>query len=151
MADEDVGRQLDEFERDRYYRDAAFDWVGDHPGAAATLYVRKVANYFNFRNDLYVDEEASPLKDLVSALSYLPLLALLAVRLAVVRRFPLSRLEALIVALYLSNALFLALFFTRVRFRLPLDLLLIAGLCVFAARALPEWRRQRSAGVASAA
>lgn len=139
------GRRLDEFDRDRYYRDAALDWVADNPGAAATLYLRKVVNYFNFRNDLYVDEEASFLKDLVGAVSYLPLLALLAARLALVRRFPLHRLEALIVALYLSNALFLALFFTRVRFRLPLDLLLIAGVCVFAARVVPEWRRRRSA------
>jgi hypothetical protein len=140
------GRRLDEFERDRYYRDAAIDWVQDNPGAAATLYLRKVANYFNFRNDLYVDEEASPLKDFVGAVSYLPLLAILAARLALVRRFPLTRLEGLIVALYLSNALFLAAFFTRVRFRLPLDLLLIAGLCVFAARAMPEWRRRRASG-----
>ena len=140
------GRRLDEFERDRYYRDAAIDWVQDNPGAAATLYLRKVVNYFNFRNDLYVDEEASPLKDFVGAVSYLPLLAILAARLALVRRFPLTRLEGLIVALYLSNALFLAAFFTRVRFRLPLDLLLIAGLCVFAARAVPEWRRRRASG-----
>jgi 4-amino-4-deoxy-L-arabinose transferase-like glycosyltransferase len=138
------GRRLGEFERDRYYRDAALDWVRDNPGDALALYARKVANYFNFRNDLYVNEEASPLRDVIGAVSFLPLLALLAVRLALARRYPPCRLEGLVIGLYLSNAVFLALFFTRVRFRLPLDLLLIAGLCIFLARAAPEWRRLRA-------
>ena len=41
---------LDEFERDRFYRDAALTWIRTHPGDALVLYLEKVLNFFNITN-----------------------------------------------------------------------------------------------------
>jgi hypothetical protein len=69
-------------------------------------------------------------------LGYGVLFGLLVVRLALVRRIPLSALEVLLLALYLGAGLAYAVYFTRIRFRLPFDWLLIALDALFLARVL---------------
>jgi hypothetical protein len=117
---------LGEAEGDARLRRFALDWILDNPGRAAELYVRKVLNYFNFRNQLYVQAEQSRLKDVVMFLSYYPLLCIAILRLAWHERYPITSTEAWLYLLYFGNAFVSAVFFTRIRFRLPFDALLIA-------------------------
>jgi hypothetical protein len=62
--------------------------------------------------------------------SYGLLLGLAILRLLGARSIPLTSFERLLLSLYLLSALVHALFFTRIRFRLPFDyaLILLAGL-----------------------
>jgi hypothetical protein len=119
---------LDEFQSDRYFRDAALSWMRDHPMQAFVLYLEKVANFFNVRN-VYSSEaqpEVSRWKEIVMAASYILLLALLFWRLVDVRRFPLMPREKLFLIIYVLSAFTSAIFFTRIRHRLPYDYLIIA-------------------------
>ena len=50
-------RPLGELALDRHYRRAALDWIGDHKGHAAVLYLGKAAHYFAFRNALATSSE----------------------------------------------------------------------------------------------
>jgi 4-amino-4-deoxy-L-arabinose transferase-like glycosyltransferase len=133
-AHKEAAAQLDEIERDAYYRSRALEFVIGHPGQAAKLYVQKFLNYFNYRNRLYTRSEGSGLKDGLVLVTYGPLLSLALVRWLLARRVPLSAFEVLLFALYLSSALFTALFFTRIRFRVPFDFLLIVLVAMFLSR-----------------
>ncbi len=123
-------RELDEAEIDARFRQFAVDWIRGHPGAAAKLYVLKALNYFNFRNELYVKTEESRLKDAVMFVSYYPLLLIAIVRLGLYHRRRLSPTEVMLYVLYFGNAFASAVFFTRIRFRVPFDALLIAIVAV---------------------
>jgi len=115
---------LDEASTDRQLRRFAFEWMAQNPGRAVGLYLRKVLNYFNFRNELYVASERSRLKDAIVFVSYYPLLLLAVARLLFWRRQRLSATEVMLYLLYFGNAFISALFFTRLRFRVPFDVLL---------------------------
>jgi hypothetical protein len=125
-------RHLDEVETSDYYRSAAIDWITDHPGDAASLYVRKVVHHVGFRDRLATDESSSPARDLAVALTYYPLLALVIVRFALFRRRRPSSIEVLLVGWYVAFGLVTAAFFPRIRFRLPADLVLFAEAAVAA-------------------
>jgi hypothetical protein len=145
---EQAAAPLSEVARDAYFRDAARDWILAHPGRALVLYAEKALNYFNYRNDLYVADEASRRNDLLLLLTYRSLLALFALRLLLARRVPLSALESLCVGLYLVNPFLDAIATTRIRYRLPFDALLI----VVAATCLEVlWRHRRGARDAAGA
>ena len=133
---------MNEAERDAYLRNQALDWITKNPLNAGALYLQKLLNYFNFRNRLYVKSEASGLRDVVMFITYYPLLLLAVVRLVVYRRFPLSRVEAFLYVLYLGSAVFGALFFTRIRFRLPFDTLLIIIVAIFLGRLISTFRQK---------
>jgi 4-amino-4-deoxy-L-arabinose transferase-like glycosyltransferase len=113
-----------DIERDAYYRRKAVEFIIEHKARSAGLYALKVLNYFNYRNDLVTRSEMSSLKDMVMLLTYGPLLLLFFVGIAI-RRVALSPLERFIAILYISNAFFAAIFFTRIRFRIPFDFLLV--------------------------
>jgi 4-amino-4-deoxy-L-arabinose transferase-like glycosyltransferase len=130
---EAAARGLSEVDQDRFYRQAATGWIREHPGKAAVLYAEKVVNNFNFRNELATSGQRSPAQDLLSALSYYPLLALFALRVLLARRWRLTGLEKLLITLVLGNVLLLAVFYTRLRFRVPLDgLMLISSAAMLA-------------------
>ena len=120
-------RHYDEVELDHYYRTSAFDYMRDHPARTVGLFAEKTLNYFNPANRLATGSESSSGRNLVAALTYFPLLALLLYRLylALRRRLPLSRGEVLLVAIYFLLAPVMGLFFTRARFRVPADELLL--------------------------
>lgn len=139
-----------ELERDRIMTGAALRWMADNPGAASLLYLKKLLYWFAFRNDLASDRivpggsGAGPpwLRDAIMALGYGLLLAILILRLARLRRHPLHELEVLLLALYLGGGIAYAIYFTRIRFRLPFDWLLIAFDAMFLARLLGGARRE---------
>jgi hypothetical protein len=122
---------LTELQLDRYYQRRAVDYIRSNKGRAIRMYALKVLNWFNYRNDLAQKSESSRTKDALMFITYVPLLLLFAARLLLAGRFRLSRLEALLVALYLSNAFAYAVWHTRIRYRLPYDLLLIAVVAPF--------------------
>lgn len=126
-------RGLDEVEADRYRRSTAVAWIADNPGRATTLYGQKLLNFFSFRNELATGGQRSLAVDAISAVSYYGLLALFALRLLAWRRIPLLRGEGLLSATYVVYAVASAVFFTRIRFRMPVDqLLMIVVACGFA-------------------
>jgi hypothetical protein len=119
------GESLAEVDRDRYYRDAALTWVRANPGRAFRLYLEKLAHFFAPAEDLATKGAGGGWRMLLLGCTYVVLLAALVLRVLAWRAVPLRALDVLFLALYLANAAVLAIFFTRIRFRLPLDLLAI--------------------------
>jgi 4-amino-4-deoxy-L-arabinose transferase-like glycosyltransferase len=133
---------LNEFQQDHYYRAAAFAWIRVHPGHALMLYFEKAANFFNVYNE-YAPEsrgEVTPWRQAVLGACYGLLLALLVWRLVEANRFPLSTTERLFLAIYVLSAFTQAIFFTRIRLRLPYDYLVVAIIAQHLARRLEAWR-----------
>ena len=131
-----------EFSADRFYREAAITWIRNNPGRAFVLYLEKTANYFSVYNQ-YAPEsqgEVSAWKQMAMGCSYVVLLALLAWRLCEMKRFPLDRREIFFLLVYVLSAFTMALFFTRIRFRIPFDYLIIAIIAGHLARRLDLWR-----------
>jgi len=132
---------LNEVARNRYYTAEALKYVKNNPGRAVRLYLFKFLNYFNYRNRLKTRSESSRLRELVMLLTYGPLFLAGLARVALARRLPLSRYERFALLLYGLNGAFSAVFFTRIRFRVPFDFLLISVCAVFFARATGYVRR----------
>jgi len=122
---------LNEAERDKYFREEALTWIKQNPGRAVRLYILKVLNYFNYRNDLGTGSQANGLRDLIMFVTYFPLLLLAVIRLFFIKRLFLTRLELILYIVYFGNAFLSAIFFTRIRFRLPFDALLIVLVSIF--------------------
>lgn len=140
----DISRYSDaappgEIGRDAFFKAKAVEYIKNNQGRVAELYVLKVLNYFNYRNDLATKSEMSTTRDLVMLATYGPLLLLFLIRLLYWRRHPFSRFEILVVFVYLSNAFFAAIFFPRVRYRLPFDFLMIWIVAGF----IDTWIRSR--------
>lgn len=133
---EEAAQYLEEVEQDRFYRDATMAYVQDHLPRTAGLYALKVLNYFNFRNRLETDAEASLLRDVAMLLTYGTLLSLGLFRLAQQSTYPLAGFEKLLLGLYVLSALAYGVFFPRIRFRLPFDYLLIMLVALFLGQAL---------------
>jgi hypothetical protein len=131
-------------EIDAGFRRCAVEWITANPGAAARLYVAKVINYFNYRNELATPGENTSWRDWVVFCTYYPLLLIALLRAALVRRYPLNRTEALIYVLYFLNAFVSAIWFTRLRFRIPFDFLLIAVEAAFLCKCWDYWRAARN-------
>ena len=125
---------LDEAELDRHFSQCAKEWVRRNPVAAAKLYALKTANYFHFNNKLSTSAEESFLKDLVLAATYSPLLLAGIVRLLLWRRYRLAWPETLMYLLYFGNAFLAAVVYTRIRYRVPFDFLLVALVATFIGR-----------------
>jgi 4-amino-4-deoxy-L-arabinose transferase-like glycosyltransferase len=126
----EVGHQLSEEGADKYYADSAKLWIRNHPKQFVVLYVDKLAHYFWYFDKTTAEDRSIALADpawrrVLMFFTYEPLLLLFFLRLALFRKFPLSEAELCLIGLYLVNALLTAMFFPRIRFRLPLDWLLL--------------------------
>jgi hypothetical protein len=108
-------------------------------------------NYFNYRNKLLTKTEMSAFREFLALATYGSLLLLVMVRLSMARRLPLDSFERFALMLYVTNGAFAAIFFTRVRYRLPFDLLLQAVIAIFAGRLLELATRNTPSGSVSAA
>lgn len=121
-----VARGLDETGANAFYTDAALTWMAENPVGAAELYLRKFAHAFSYTDTLNTEGASHPVQDIISALSFYPILLL-----AITVLFPLPRrradrgLDRAALVLVLANVALLAVFFTRIRLRLPLDGVLI--------------------------
>ncbi|WP_216207646.1 ArnT family glycosyltransferase [Amycolatopsis aidingensis] len=112
---------LDEVGINDYFKDSAIDWITEHPDEAAVLYLGKVANNFAFSSEVATSGQGGSAADLLLAVTYYPVLALAVGRVLAARRRPLAAEEKLAAVLIVLNVLLLAVFFTRLRFRVPLD------------------------------
>lgn len=117
--------QMDEFERDKYFQEEALAWIQSHPKKALKLYALKVLNYFNYTNNFASKAEKTAARDFLSFVFYYPLLLLAAARLLFIKKHPLHRAEWLLLACLFIAPFLQAIFFTRIRFRLPFDFLMI--------------------------
>jgi len=133
---------MDEVGRDRYFRLQALTWIRENPSRSVVLYAKKILNYFNFRNDLWLESEGTKIRWFISALAYYPLLILALIRLAFVKRWPFVAFEGWLFFFYFGNAFVSAIFFTRIRFRIPFDFLLVCIAAVFLARISALIRRR---------
>lgn len=118
-------------ERDAYYRSKAIEFVLSHKVQAVKLYCQKFLNYFNYRNELATKGEASSVKNCLMLVTYGSLLLLLVSRIFLMKVFEPSTFEVLLIILYVSSGLFYAIFFTRIRFRIPFDFVLISIVAMF--------------------
>jgi hypothetical protein len=135
----------DEVQESHALQAMARDWAMAHPADAITLYVAKFINYFNFRAGLAVEGGQSTAKDLVMLVTYYPLLALVGWRLWWRKRVPMTRGEWMMLGIYLCNGLLAAIFFTRIRFRLPFDALLMTLALISLGHLSNWWRTRRAA------
>lgn len=135
---------MTETDFDAAFRQCALDWITANPTAAAQLYVGKLVNYFNYRNEIATAGQNAGWRDWLAFLTYYPLLVLVLIRAALFRRYPFERAEILIYLLYFLNAFASAIFFTRLRFRIPFDFLLIAIEAGFICRCWDSWRERAS-------
>jgi hypothetical protein len=123
--------KLDEAQRDHFFRGAALRWIAHHPAQWAALYAQKFLNWFNFRNTLATTEESSRLKWAVLFVTWYPLLLLALCRVVFDSRL-LSEDEICLCVAYMFCAAAYAVFFTRIRYRVPFDyivIILAAGFC----------------------
>jgi hypothetical protein len=106
---------------DMQLREQAIDWIAENPRRAAVLYLQKLGNWFHFRNKLATESEMSVVRDMILLASYYPLLALAICFLLFDRTRRLLALKVYVLLLYLGGAAFYAIFFTRIRYRIPFD------------------------------
>lgn len=117
---------LDEPARNAAFTRAAIAHIREQPLASAGLYVRKFLNYFHVHNTLHTASEGSPARDALLALCYVPLLLLAGAHtIAALRARPRDSLTLFYALLYLISGAAQAVFFTRIRFRVPFDPLLL--------------------------
>lgn len=136
-----------EVEANRVLTRGALKLIRENPAQSLIRYVHKFFYWFHYRNDLISDrvipggasDVPKRARDLIMLFTYGPLLGLLLVRLALFRRYSISNLELLFVALYIGAGLAHAIFLARIRFRLPFDWLLIALDATFVAQVLSNW------------
>jgi hypothetical protein len=123
-----ASRHLGEVQANAYYLRAAEHWVLHHPLREVVLYAGKVAYDFAPINHLHTAAEASSGTAIVSAVTYLPFLALFVLRLLAmaIRRSRLMPGEMLLIVVVVGNALVQAINMSRVRYRVPTDPFMIA-------------------------
>ncbi|MCC5844277.1 MAG: hypothetical protein JJU05_08505 [Verrucomicrobia bacterium] len=124
-------QSLPELDRDRRYRDLAVEWIQTHPGKAFRLYLGKAAHYFYFRNRLETASETGRFRDAVLFITWAPLLGLFLFRPFFTKTRPFSAFEKVLWLLIITNVFLTAVFFTRIRFRLPFDVLMILANAMF--------------------
>lgn len=122
---------LNEAEIDEYFKKSAIEWIINHPVDAAGLYLQKVANYFNFKNKIGTKSEESFFKNVLMFLSYYPLLIAVVIRCTLWRKYKFMWPELLLYFLYFGNAFLSAVVYTRLRYRIPFDFLLVAMVSIF--------------------
>lgn len=114
-----------ELMRDRLYREKAFEYIVNQPKATFKNYIDKFIHHFSYWNELSTEIEESNLKKFVLFTTYNTLLLIALIRILFIPRLPLQRYELMILLCYILFGAFQAIFFTRIRFRIPFDYLLI--------------------------
>jgi hypothetical protein len=121
-------RGLSEIDRDAFFRNWAVNWIRAHPWNELRLYLEKFAFWFSYENE-YVTQVTFPamgILGLATAMVYYPTLlgSLIAIR---SRDEHLRGFAILAWIITLAADLSYAVFFTKIRFRLPFDPLFFAA------------------------
>ncbi len=139
-----------EVEANQIMTNAAFREIAADPGRVAQLYIGKFLHWFDYSNkllsDKVIDGGASLIKvdtrEAILLVSHIILILPLAAHLAMRRRIPFRPIEWLFLALWIGGGLAYAIFFTRVRFRIPFDWLIYASNAMFLTTLLGNWLRR---------
>lgn len=120
-------RGMGELEADRTFRAIALAWIRAHPAEAAWLYLGKLAYWLAPSNRLTTAAEEGRTRDALAAAGWLGLLLAVSVGTIRVARTGRSSTRLLLASwgAWLAAAAVYAVFFTRVRFRVPFDVLLV--------------------------
>jgi len=142
-ADEARRLNLDEAQTDIFYRKAAVDWIVHHPRKWSLLYAEKFLNWFNFRNDLATRAQGSNFKWIVMFFTWYSLLAAAVLRIRL-KSDRWSGMDLYLWGVFASGALSYAIFYTRLRYRVPYDYILIiqGAACVNEFWQKRGWRRE---------
>ncbi|MFC9836884.1 hypothetical protein ACFVKB_24140 [Rhodococcus sp. NPDC127530] len=120
--------RMNEIERNHYFGQIAIDWVRENPAEATTLYLAKMLNYFSPYNSPVSDSGVDAPQSIqfwVAAGCGGIIISFVVVRLACAKKLEIKSAEWLAIVVFFMNAPVMAVFFTRTRFRQPLDSLLI--------------------------
>ncbi len=110
---------------DGLLRKQAIQWIANNPNRAFFLYLKKFINWFNFSNKLATESEESVVRDIILFMTYYTIL-LLAVWNILFDKFAQVRsLKIYIALLYLGAGAIYAVFFTRIRYRVPFDAMMM--------------------------
>ena len=139
---------MTEVTRNEFYTRSALEWIQDNPLQAAELYLGKLANYFSAYNEPSTSGQGSKIKFLVAWVAFAVVVGLVVVGVLLARRglFPLTAPETFMLFLFVTNGPLMAIYFTRPRFRQPLDGILVveAALAVSALLIAHTRKRTRS-------
>jgi len=129
--------RLSEAEENRAMAQLAFAWIGNHPTRAFVLLLEKFVNWFAPSNNFVTRTglTAGLLPALATGVVYYPILILSGLEVFSARGRA-RRFAGGVWTSYLLVALSYAVFFTRVRHRLPFDIPLIALACGYVAMVL---------------
>lgn len=137
-----------EVEANKIMMHAAFKQMVESPGRTISLYFGKFLHWFDFSNTLMSDTVIkggasslnTNLREIILLVTYALVIAgPLLLRLLMIRRYPMYPIEVFMLALWIGAGLAYALFFTRVRFRLPFDWLVITTNAIFLAMLVERW------------
>ena len=137
---------MNEIARNEFYTRSALEWVRDNPVEAAELYLGKLVNYFSAYNEPATSGQGSRLQSLVEWVAFSIVVVLVVIRILLARRgsSTLTAPEKFMVFLFLTNGPFMAIFFTRTRFRQPLDGILLVEAALAVATGLIALSRMRT-------
>jgi hypothetical protein len=138
FIDEARRLKLNEVQTDIFYRRSAVDWIEHQPRKWLLLYGEKLLNWFNFRNDLATRAQGSNIKWMFLFITWYSLLGVAMARIWLKRKSWTS-VDLYLWGVYASGALSYAMFFTRLRYRVPYDYILI----IQATACLDEFLRRR--------
>jgi 4-amino-4-deoxy-L-arabinose transferase-like glycosyltransferase len=136
---QDQAAGLSEVQKDQYFRNQAIEYILAHKYSSLKMYFLKFLNFFNYHNELVTASEETTAGDLLMLITYGPLLLVTLVRLALFKIYKLSSIEILCITIYLTGAMVSALFFTRIRFRVPFDFMLIMLGAIFIDKLVQRW------------
>lgn len=142
----------DEIETNRILTRAALRQIIENPGRTARLYGAKFLHWFEYSNALLSDQVIeggassvrADLRDVILLVTYIAVIAgPLVLRILMIRRYPMTPFEIFCLVLWVGAGLAYALFFTRIRFRMPFDWLIISTNAIFLAALCENFLRNR--------
>ncbi len=141
-----------EVEANKILTRAALKEISADPGRAAQLYLGKFLHWFDYSNSLLSDANGAAssqfsLREAVLLASWIILILPLVAHLMMCRRVPFTAFDVLVLGLWIGAGLAYAIFFTRIRFRMPFDWLIYASNAIFFAalieRGYANWRDRK--------
>ena len=135
----DIPDSFNEAQKDSHYAARAIEYISHNKIRSLKMYFSKFLNYFSYGNDLNTREKSARLQDYVMIATYGPLIIIFLLRLLSSRIFPPTREEMFLILMFIGSGFFLAIYFTRIRFRLPYDYLIIAIVAIYLANLADKW------------
>ena len=142
--------RMNEIERNHYFGQLAMDWVRENPAEAASLYLAKTLNYFSPYNSPVSDSGVDAPQSIqfwLAASCGAIIVSFVIFRFKCAKHVAIRNAEWLAIIIFFMNAPVMAVFFTRTRFRQPLDSLLIVeaaiGISIAVAMSISYVRNQR--------